>query len=160
MFGIGLPELIIIIIVALIVFGPKKLPDLAKSLGKGLAEFKKATDDFKSTIENNVSSVENEFKDVKENFKDVKENFNVDSPFASKIPSPTETQPAPEPTPPDLREASADQAPPPASLLEDIERSKVENITKSESAPSMDTSAQPTHPPEEEGKPVATKEPL
>ncbi len=41
MFGIGLPELLIILIVVLIVFGPKKLPDLAKSLGKGMAEFKK-----------------------------------------------------------------------------------------------------------------------
>ncbi len=43
MFGIGMQELIIIAIIALIIVGPKKLPDLAKSLGKGFSEFKKAT---------------------------------------------------------------------------------------------------------------------
>jgi TatA/E family protein of Tat protein translocase len=50
MFGIGVPELLMILVVALLVIGPKKLPDLAKSLGKGLAEFRKATDDLKDTI--------------------------------------------------------------------------------------------------------------
>jgi sec-independent protein translocase protein TatA len=54
MFGIGLPELLIILVVALIVFGPKKLPDLARSLGKGMAEFKKATEDFKSSVDNDL----------------------------------------------------------------------------------------------------------
>lgn len=51
MFGIGIPELIVIFIVALIIFGPKKLPDLGKALGRGLSEFKKATQEFKDSIE-------------------------------------------------------------------------------------------------------------
>jgi sec-independent protein translocase protein TatA len=54
MFGIGVQELIIIAIIALIIVGPKKLPDLAKTLGKGFSEFKKATEgiteDIKDTL--------------------------------------------------------------------------------------------------------------
>jgi len=58
MFGIGMPELVIIMVIALIVIGPQKLPDLARSLGKGLAEFKKATDDFKTSIDTETRSSE------------------------------------------------------------------------------------------------------
>jgi len=53
-FGIGMQELIIIVIIALLIVGPKKLPDMAKSLGKGLNEFRRAaeglTEDIKETI--------------------------------------------------------------------------------------------------------------
>lgn len=51
MFGIGMTEMVLIAALALIVLGPKKLPDLARSLGKGFAEFKRATNDLKSTID-------------------------------------------------------------------------------------------------------------
>jgi sec-independent protein translocase protein TatB len=72
MFGIGLPELLVIMVIALIVIGPSKLPDLAKALGKGLAEFRKASQELKeslnlneeiSTIKKETSKTLNEFKD-------------------------------------------------------------------------------------------------
>jgi TatA/E family protein of Tat protein translocase len=52
MFGIGPTELIVILVIALLVIGPKKLPDLAKSLGKGLAEFRRATSDITTELDN------------------------------------------------------------------------------------------------------------
>jgi sec-independent protein translocase protein TatA len=55
MFGsLGIQEMILIFIIALIVFGPKKLPEIGRTIGKALGEFKKATDDFKNTIEREV----------------------------------------------------------------------------------------------------------
>jgi TatA/E family protein of Tat protein translocase len=50
MFGIGAPELIIIAVIALLIFGPSKLPELGKTLGKGLREFKKASSDLKEQV--------------------------------------------------------------------------------------------------------------
>ena len=51
MFGIGIPELIVIFVIALLIFGPKKLPELGKALGKGIAEFKRASQKIKESIE-------------------------------------------------------------------------------------------------------------
>lgn len=58
MFGIGGPELLIICVVALIVIGPKKLPEMLRSLGKGVAEFKRVGNEVKSTLDDEVNKAE------------------------------------------------------------------------------------------------------
>jgi Tat protein translocase TatB subunit len=83
MFGIGMPELLLILALALIVLGPKKLPELARALGKGMAELRRATDEIKD-----------EFRQM--------ENDIQDSPTAAAKYDPylSETQVDPEPVPP------------------------------------------------------------
>ena len=66
MFGIGMPELLLLLAIALIVIGPKKLPDLAKSLGRAMREFKKATNEFKESIQ-----IDEDLSDVKKAFDDL-----------------------------------------------------------------------------------------
>jgi TatA/E family protein of Tat protein translocase len=67
MFGIGMPEMLLILAIALIVIGPKKLPDLAKSLGRAFSEFKKATTELKESME-----IDTELKEVKTTFEDMR----------------------------------------------------------------------------------------
>ena len=54
MFDIGLQELVLIFVIALLVFGPKNLPQLGRSLGRAMREFRRASDEFRSTIETNL----------------------------------------------------------------------------------------------------------
>jgi Tat protein translocase TatB subunit len=88
MFGIGMPELLLILALALIVLGPKKLPELARALGKGMAELRKATDDIKDEFR----QMENEIDDSSPSA-----TVNKDDPYV------TETQPdtAPPSPPPE-----------------------------------------------------------
>lgn len=77
MFGLGMPEILLILAIALIVIGPKKLPELAKTLGRAMGEFKRSAQDFKrsidieTTVNESVSS--SPAKDLKEVIKDVNE---------------------------------------------------------------------------------------
>ena len=68
MFGIGMPELLVIVVIALLVVGPKKLPDLAKALGKGLSEFRKVTEEATDTIKETLKT--DDLKKDMDSFKD------------------------------------------------------------------------------------------
>jgi Tat protein translocase TatB subunit len=68
MFGIGMPELLVIAVIALLVVGPKKLPDIAKALGKGLSEFRKVTTEATDTIKETLQT--DEIKKDMDGFKD------------------------------------------------------------------------------------------
>lgn len=68
MFGsIGLPELLIILAIALLVFGPRKLPEVGRSIGKAIREFRKTSDEIKEKFEQEVQA--EEFKNIKEEIK-------------------------------------------------------------------------------------------
>ena len=94
MFGIGMPEMLVILALALIVIGPKKLPDLAKTLGRTMREFKKATSEFKETIqlEGELSEVKETFNDISDEVKDAVDlNLKSDKPKADKAESENES---------------------------------------------------------------------
>jgi len=68
MFGnIGLPEMMVIMAIALLVFGPKKLPEIGRSIGKALREFKKSTEEIKDKFEEQIRA--DEFKDIQNDIK-------------------------------------------------------------------------------------------
>jgi TatA/E family protein of Tat protein translocase len=86
MFGIGMPELLLILGLALIVLGPKKLPELARALGKGMAEFRRATDELKD-----------EFKQMEREIDDSSSEVSKDEPLIESRVEPAVSKPAPDP---------------------------------------------------------------
>jgi len=101
MFGIGMPEFLLILVVALVVLGPKRLPELARSLGRGLAELKKTTGDLKQNIDfgDDLNKVQKDLQEVKNDLAGVIDtNFLQDTiPDYLKEPEP-QTEVKPEPT--------------------------------------------------------------
>ncbi len=88
MFGIGMPEMLLICAIALIVIGPKKLPDLAKSLGRAFGEFKRATSDLKESLEidTDLNDVTKPLDELADDIKD-----SLDSPTDQMASEPSES---------------------------------------------------------------------
>jgi len=157
MFGIGMPEMILILAIALIVIGPKKLPDLAKSLGRAMREFKKATSEFKETmqIDNELTEVKKAFDDINE---DVKQAIDLKPEFERKSEDDTQHDEAgadkdtkdeaePEPEPPSEAGVDKDakdeaQPEPPSDDFENLKhlKSAFDNLENGDdSSPAHDT---------------------
>ena len=81
---IGMPEMVVIAIIALIIFGPRKLPELGKSLGKSIAEFKRASNELKTTLEEEIRT---------EELNDARKSAQI--PPAASVPAPTPAPAAP-----------------------------------------------------------------
>jgi Tat protein translocase TatB subunit len=111
MFGIGMPELILIAVVALIVLGPKKLPDLAKSMGRAVREFRKATSELKETLQ-----VDEEFSEVKKAFTDFHSDVNktIQTEAAKATPPGATPQPAAQ-APATIASPASSETPAPAT---------------------------------------------
>ena len=75
---LGFSEMLVIFIVALLVFGPKKLPELGKSLGKGIREFKKATEELKSSWEDQVKDITTPLNEVKSDIHNIGQDMKSD----------------------------------------------------------------------------------
>ena len=83
--SIGMPEMMIIAVIALIIFGPRKLPELGKSLGKSIAEFKRASNELKNTLEEEIRT---------EELQDARKSAQV--PPSASVPAPTPAPAAPD----------------------------------------------------------------
>src|SRR5262245_12364 len=120
MFGtLGGPELFLIFVVALIVFGPRKLPEIGKSLGKMMAEFRKASNDFRNTIESEVEAEK------------IRESMRIEPPKVEPVQSP----------PPEAS-ATHHEAQPASHAATDAEAPKVEPVAEAVSRESTPPTAE------------------
>jgi Tat protein translocase TatB subunit len=142
MFGIGMPELILIAVVALIVLGPKKLPDLAKSMGRAVREFRKATSELKETFQ-----VDSEISEAKKAFNEFHSEVNkAVQPQAEHAEKPAAAEPGPQAAVP-AAPAATPAEPSAAEKLDELQKAyKTWNAGTGSTTESAETQP-PTAPP-------------
>jgi len=111
MFGVGIPELVVIFLVALVILGPKQLPEVAKFLGKALGEFRKATDEISAEFNNAKSMLEEEIRQAERATQEEKPGTAHVEEAQSTTPS-TERSAEPTLRPPDFTIAQSKKEPP------------------------------------------------
>jgi sec-independent protein translocase protein TatB len=132
MFDIGFDEFLVILVVALFVYGPDKLPDLAKAFGRGYAEFRRAMNELRETFDQDET-----VREIKQEFRKAQNEVL----FGSRILDPT----IPKPSPSEMS-AEAVKSPEPAPDRGDSESTPDEPAIKAAATPEMDAEA--TRPPE------------
>ena len=129
MFGIGLPEMIVIAIVALVFIGPKNLPGVLRSVGRGLVQLKRATNEVRTTVQDEMDQIERDIdlKDVREAATDLKKDFDgvkseLDPLSLNRI-------------------SSGEQLEAVADVMDEQEKNKTESVKTSDTAKSAETVA-------------------
>jgi TatA/E family protein of Tat protein translocase len=74
---LGIPELIFIFVLALLIFGPKKLPELGRTFGKSMAEFRRASNDLRNTFQREMDTIDRENQDLKDVAQEVQQDLNT-----------------------------------------------------------------------------------
>ncbi len=115
MFGIGMPELMVIMVVALIVLGPKRLPEIARALGKGLAEFRRATADISDELQKAQRAIETEARLAEAERREAARKAAAQQSTSPASESAAAPQPAPATSPPAPSSAAGAAVPPAAA---------------------------------------------
>ena len=135
MFGIGTPELLVILIVALIVLGPQRLPEVARALGKGLAELRRATSGLTDELQNARILLEQEAQAAAR-----KPPANLPTPLAAPVPAAVPQAAVPQAPAP---QAAVPQAPAPQATAPQVAAAEAPapDISEPSAKPKADTSA-------------------
>ena len=155
MFGIGLPEMIVIFAVALIVVGPDKLPELARSLAKGLMEMKRTLNQVKENLTQEGDTLDSVQKDLKKTADDLREKMYDSDPAVWQVPESGVNSESTEKGIIDLQPVTTPQ---PVAAIEDTASQVVVDAAPSDSEPEHNQVAQQPEAPLEANQPNATRD--